>query len=227
MGRDCCFNTLIIEGPREEIARFKKESIGFPTWYNKNDEMAKDLEPEFCFNALIPMPQEVYDNFEELVEVRGRLIFKGRLWMVHNWGLNHDIYNDEHKGVDFSSEDRIEIYFFSYDGPFVWVYHVARLFPMLEFTLICENNEDFSSCSLWCQNYKFKYYTTNVPDDDELEEEYLRVKVPDVNEFLIEILPNGMHDNVYLNSASTNAIDVDEFVEKEILPDGIDDDLPF
>ena len=46
MGRDC-FNTLIITGPREEIARFKKESIGFPNWYNKNDEMAKDLEPEF------------------------------------------------------------------------------------------------------------------------------------------------------------------------------------
>ena len=66
-----------------------------------------------------------------------------------------------------------------------------------------------------------------MSDDDEFEEEYLRVKVPDVNEFLIEILPNGRDDDFQLNCASTNAIDVDEFVEKEILPDGIDDDLPF
>lgn len=161
-----CYNLLNITGPREEIARFKNESLGFPYWYKKNDENANDLEPQFCFNALIPMPQEVYDNYDEPVEYEGRTLHKGRVWTLENWGIYHDIYN-AHKTVDFTKEDSIEISFDSFEAPRRWFYKVARLFPKLEFNLWCYYWRDNSQTNTWRKGEKYSYYSTNVDDNDD------------------------------------------------------------
>jgi hypothetical protein len=64
-----CNNTLQVIGPRKEVLRFMNDFKGQPT--NWNNSLEEDVESEvkaaerpdgYCFNALLPVPEEVIKN---------------------------------------------------------------------------------------------------------------------------------------------------------------------
>jgi hypothetical protein len=69
-----CRNILKISGPQNEIARFRKDAVGFTPWSVPQPEQ----EPEpLNFHSLVPVPSEVLEaGYHEA----------GYHWQIQHWG---------------------------------------------------------------------------------------------------------------------------------------------
>ncbi len=177
-----CDNFLTVEGPALEVKRFFEETKGLPFYYVYDDKDAEvEHERRFCFNALVPMPKEIYDHFYEPVDKDKDISLSiGAEWMVRNWGTLHDIYDYADRIQKLSSEfadDRgcVTIMFdTSILEPNNWLINVAKIFPELDFHL-----EYIEPCTMdYCCNYHCKgnevNWWSNEPDEvGEIDEDDL------------------------------------------------------
>ena len=107
-----CMNELRVSGSSKELKRFLDACMGLPAQYppailpngQKLFESPKETKPYFCFNALIPTPQDVleigYDGHDKIQELALADILFGKMpstldgyhWNIANWGTKWDIY---------------------------------------------------------------------------------------------------------------------------------------
>lgn len=109
-----CMNTLNVSGGADEIKRFVFANQGLPAKYPPQEweKAIAQMEPQptesyFCFNALVPTPQEVldmgYDAHNKiskdtlLFALHGQSIspIDGYHWNIANWGTKWDVYHDK------------------------------------------------------------------------------------------------------------------------------------
>ena len=130
-------NCLIVSGPVLDVKRFVATSKGLP-WQiihaKQNGQMSKNMEPQFCFNSLVPMPKDIFAHLLE-PEEDGQRITKGEAWLLRNWGTTFDVYGDDIKtSLDITDTTaKFVIMFDTLECPENWVITVAKQFPSLEF----------------------------------------------------------------------------------------------
>lgn len=108
-------NTLTVSGEAKELKNFVFASLGLPAQYppvHLEDgtclfKMRKETEPYFCFNALIPTPQQVLDigfdghakypavNMMRTIVTGEEAVLDGYHWNILNWGTKWDVYYDK------------------------------------------------------------------------------------------------------------------------------------
>lgn len=167
-----CSNEMVVRGSKERIEEFDKAFKGKPAIWEpaeylyseakgdrekqrkeliaKSKEEHKNLQLEYCFEALYPIPKEVADigysklsgskvlskdRFEALMVPEKWL--DGYTWCVSHWGTKWDVYGK----VDcLSKEDEECSYAFNsaWSPPIEWLEKVAADWADLYFKLIYE-----------------------------------------------------------------------------------------
>ena len=151
-----CYNSLQVSGKPDDLKKFVFDTLGLPAAYPPQ-EWEKDLEREqptekfFCFNALVPTPQNVlemgYDAHDKLPENIWDLIqsdqpvenIDGYHWSIQNWGTKWDVYYNRITPNEMGWSEGCESIGFSFDTawspPRGWFDQVIQLYPALEFEL--------------------------------------------------------------------------------------------
>lgn len=150
-----CFNSLEVHGNAEAVERFVTANMGLPAMYpNKckgDDDHPIPTEKHFCFNALVPTPQEVLDigfdghdviPMEELMSVyKDKIspVLDGYHWNIVNWGTKWDIYHDDLTPEVIGWTKGCEHIYFEFETawspPIEWLMKVVAMFPELQFKL--------------------------------------------------------------------------------------------
>ena len=153
-----CMNTLNVSGGADEIKRFVFANQGLPAKYPPQEweKAIAQMEPQptesyFCFNALVPTPQEVldmgYDAHNKiskdtlLFALHGQSIspIDGYHWNIANWGTNWDVYHDKITPDEMGWSEGCEGIEFEFDTawspPRDWFEQVCSMFPTLYATL--------------------------------------------------------------------------------------------
>lgn len=152
-----CFNSLEVSGNADAVERFVTANMGlpaqYPKKYNTNGICINDCPPatekHFCFNALVPTPQEVLDiGFdghdviprEDLMGVYKGIIppvLDGYHWNVVNWGTKWDIYREDLTAEVIGWTKGCEKIYFEFETawspPIDWLIKVVEMFPELHF----------------------------------------------------------------------------------------------
>lgn len=152
-----CENTLRVVGDAAELKRFIDANMGYPAQYPPIvldngtcvSEPQTYTEKHFCFNALIPTPQEVLDiGFDGQGKIPkeeyDKLIFGGKTdkidgyhWNCLNWGTKWDIYYDDITYEELCWREGCENIDFTFDTawspPIPWLIKNIETFPQLVF----------------------------------------------------------------------------------------------
>ena len=134
-----------IIGESSEVEQFieKNKGLPWPAIYQgaRFGIDAKKLTPQFCFNSLVPMPQDVYEHLYE-PDNDNAAISKGDRWMLDNWGTDIDVYGITKVIPEtvsyFTNKKCIAIELSKTRlAPDKWLIQVSKMFPNLSFELIC------------------------------------------------------------------------------------------
>lgn len=171
-----CMNELSVDGNSDELKRFVEASMGLPAKYPPRvlrdgtcvSEPQEDTVSFFCFNALVPTPQEVLDiGFDGRDKIPANAlmdVFYGNLnrpldgyhWNIAYWGTKWDIYHDHIGKEDMGWSEGCEGISFDFDTawspPREWLYAVAAKFPNLSFKLHYEEPGCFFAGDLYAQD---------------------------------------------------------------------------
>lgn len=154
-----CDNYLTVSGEPEEIKKFVDANMGLPAQYPpvvlddgtcvSEEQIA--TEKYFCFNAMIPTPQEVLDigfdgqgkipksEYDKFRRGKTPQMLDGYHWNIMNWGTKWDIYYDEISYEELKWYDGcgyIEICFdTAWSPPIPWIEKNITEFPKLVFKL--------------------------------------------------------------------------------------------
>ena len=147
-----------IIGESSEVEQFieKNKGLPWPAIYQgtRFGVDAKKLTPQFCFNSLVPMPQDVYEHLYE-PDNDNTAISKGERWMLDNWGTDTDVYgiSQMKSGLEYPSDDNKKyssILFYTRKPPDKWLTQVSKMYPNLIFTLDSISHHDtFGISSVW------------------------------------------------------------------------------
>ena len=161
-----CYNVLHVEGRQEDLEdfdeKFKGKPANFPPQlftrdmteeevkeaYEKKQQSWEQLEPNYCFNALYPVPPEIEkvghscdknapESFNERLQglFNPEVSWDGHSWCVAHWGTKWDIYSEEDVCAE-KSEGRYSYRFdTAWSPPTHWLDKVASDFPHLRFVL--------------------------------------------------------------------------------------------
>lgn len=182
-----CSNELHIFGEPEEIKHFMEANKGLPAKYElKKWEIEHGYtyptEPRFCFNALVPTPQEVlsfgYDGHNKrakIIEEQGEDAAKGLIdgynWNIANWGTKWDIYSDNLSLENCGWEEGLTEFILGFDTawspPIMWLATVAPIFPKLRFEMHYEEPGCFFAGDVTCEGDDF---AEDCYDDDRCRE---------------------------------------------------------
>ena len=162
-------NSLWVSGPVADVKRFIEASKGLP-WQigydNQNPERLKNIPVKFCFNSLVPMPEDIYKHVLDPDE-NDNYMSKGKAWMLENWGTYPDIYEGT-VTTDLDETNETARFFATFDTIYcvdTWVIAVAKQYPMLDFYLECiAMNEQYTVLRLLCKGEKYEFLPV---DDDE------------------------------------------------------------
>lgn len=145
-----CMNEMRISGESKELKRFLDASIGLPAKYPpvcdlNGEHLFKEedaTEPHFCFNALVPTPQEILDigfDGHYIKNEDGSPVLDGYEWSIENWGTKWDIYGDNITLESIGWYEGCESIEFGFDTawspPEGWFAAAVRMFPALHFEL--------------------------------------------------------------------------------------------
>lgn len=150
-----CDNALHIFGESEDIKHFMEANKGLPAQYQLDKwEIERGYtyptEPRFCFNALVPTPQEVLDlgydghyKIQRIIEESGEDaaagVIDGYHWNINNWGTKWDIYSDnlslENCGWEEDLTEFVLYFDTAWSPPIAWLCTVAPMFPNLRFEM--------------------------------------------------------------------------------------------
>lgn len=154
-----CENYLVVSGEPKEIKRFIDANMGLPAQYPPVylkdgtcvSEPQQKKQKYFCFNALLPTPQEVldigFDGQDKIPKSEYEKFWRGEMpelldgyhWNIANWGTKWDIYTDEISYEDLRWHegcDNIEILFdTAWSPPIPWIEKNISEFPNLTFKL--------------------------------------------------------------------------------------------
>lgn len=178
-----CYNVLHVSGEAEEVKRFLFSNLGLPAQYapaewERGREQPVFTEPRFCFNALVPIPQEVrdlgYDAGHKIAQIResegeeaAAKLIDGYHWNLKNWGTKWDIYRDNITPETIDWEEgmaAIDIHFESaWSPPIPWLITVAKMFPSLTLKLHYEEPGCFFAGEVTCKGAS----VIDDPYDDE------------------------------------------------------------
>ena len=151
-----CYNELTVSGSHKELERFLDASIGLPAIYPDTKYKAEELTPQFCFNALVPTPEEVlqtgYSGLYKLSPADLSAIYSGSYsgpldgyhWNIMNWGTKWDIFGDgiTKESIEWEEDsDSIFISFYSaWSPPEAWLKYAVEQFPALDFKMHYEES---------------------------------------------------------------------------------------
>lgn len=177
-----CFNQLTVSGAHEELDRFLDASIGLPAIYSGTEDDPEHLEPQFCFNALVPTPPEVleigFDGHGKIPPIDLEKFYRGTYsgpldgyhWNCLNWGTKWDVYGD---GITSESiiwsenENGSDSITFGFDTawspPVGWFQAAVEQFPSLDFAMHYEEPGCYFAGVLYGKEGKCK----DEPYDDE------------------------------------------------------------
>lgn len=150
-----CGNLMIVEGDKQVLKDFIQKNIGYPVMYPEPTLYGpqKRYKKQFCFNALVPMPQDVIERgYYTSIEIPNEefdkayrtgkkevpFLLDGYHWSLLNWGVGNDIINevDENKDIYWESDKKISIFFrTAWSPPFWWFKNAAALYPSLKLHL--------------------------------------------------------------------------------------------
>lgn len=171
-----CMNELSVSGEAKELKKFVMDSQGLPAKYPpvyRADgtilfDSPKYTEPYFCFNALLPTPEEVlaigFDGHEKIPELNRRYALHGQTlypidgyhWNIANWGTKWDVYSDAITPEDMGWHEGAEKICFSFDTawspPCAWLEAIAEKYPALHFQLHYEEPGCFFAGDLYGEN---------------------------------------------------------------------------
>lgn len=171
-----CWNELTVSGTPTEIKRFVDATIGLPAEYppaeyeqeRKTKQRSEPLEPQFCFNALVPTPAEVlqigFDGHGKIPEENQTLAMLGRTvlpldgyhWNIANWGTKWDVYGDGITAAEMGWKPGADSLFIGFDTawspPIAWMEKVAERFTELQFKLHYEEPGCFFAGDLYAEN---------------------------------------------------------------------------
>lgn len=182
-----CANELHIFGEPEDIKHFMEANKGLPAKYEPDKwdierGYTYSTELRFCFNALVPTPQEVlafgYDGHykrAKIIEEQGEEAAKGLIdgynWNIANWGTKWDIYSDnlslENCGWEEDLTEFILYFDTAWSPPVTWLMKVAPMFPKLRFEMHYEEPGCFFAGDVTCEGDDF---TEDCYDDDRCRE---------------------------------------------------------
>lgn len=187
-----CNNMLRVHGSQEAVEAFDKAFLGSSAvWplaeYEKHgkteeqiaeiEQRQREQEPQYCFNALYPVPEEVLKvgfsvetqpdmtkPVEEWIALRMSKLEDpeqwedGYSWCISHWGTKWDVYEHvsvEQLLVDPDDEERLK-YEYRFDTawspPIPWLEKVAADWPKLNFELLfCEGGLGFAGRYV-CEN---------------------------------------------------------------------------
>ncbi len=173
-----CENTLTVSGSAPELKRFVEASMGLPARYSLTEWEKKAIRfrpvetaPYFCFNALIPTPQDVidrgYDGRDaiplqakiDVMEGRETVPLDGYHWNLIRWGTKWDIYHDHFDLENIGWREGCERICFSFETawspPTAWMEQAVKLFPALCFLLHYEEPGCYFAGDLYGENGKY------------------------------------------------------------------------
>lgn len=150
-----CMNELSVSGTAKELKNFVFATQGLPAQYPlqacEKNEFKKTEKPCFCFNALIPTPDEVlqigYDGHDKISKdammhiLTGQPIYPidGYYWNIQNWGTKWDVYYDNITPKKMGWSKGCTSILFNFDTawspPLKWFEKVVEKFPQLSFQL--------------------------------------------------------------------------------------------
>lgn len=152
-----CYNNLTITGPGRDINRFIRATRGLPAQYpgKKNLPSAGKY---FCFNAFMPVPQNILPFGESRQEKRfseksGVMMFRriscGAEWCELNWGAGHDVWDQKIMLQEVPNDRKrrtIQVGFLTYscEPPIRWLDAVIAKFPNLTFFLHYSLSDQFA-----------------------------------------------------------------------------------
>lgn len=131
-----CENSLVIEGPPEDVKKFVDKAPGWG-W---GEEGTPNSEPDvLSFHNFVPMP-DVLIKANQADPANDEWYH----WAQKNWGTKWDACESTRDGD--ASTGRVEYSFYTAWGPPIsWVYATGKQYPMLTFTLqYAEPGGDFA-----------------------------------------------------------------------------------
>lgn len=115
-----CENVLTIEGPKEQIKRFKNKAKSTKQIKPEGTETFEEytLNEDFKLGSIIPAPEDIGDNWYQ--------------WNIENYGCKWDCTGE----LNHEEETKLEYYFDSpWSPPIEWLVKTSAKFPKLCFTL--------------------------------------------------------------------------------------------
>lgn len=145
------FCELHVTGPAAEITRFVNAHMGkpiqWPTVYGPSGDVIfedtaylEDPTDYFCFNALIPCPEEVISRGFD--SIRSGDPLDGYHWVMKNWGCKWDIWPMKltREAIGYTGESCTELKL-SFDtantAPLGWLSIITETFPELQINFEC------------------------------------------------------------------------------------------
>ncbi len=142
-------NTLVVSGPSDEVARFRKESTGLPPDYEQSETERKVLGDKevqsqiLNFHSLVPIPDEVIKNG---FNGKNPDIESGYNSQIELWGTKWGAYDviettkSAGKWTPVTEKEHDDWVCFNFQTawspPEPWIKKVALLFPDLLFNMV-------------------------------------------------------------------------------------------
>lgn len=191
-----CSNELRISGDPEKIKSFMEANKGLPAQYvltewEQRAGYTYPTEPRFCFNALVPTPQDVIElgyyahlKLSDISKKEGEDAISGMIelphvdgyhWNIDNWGTKWDIWG-QNVGSNFDSCGEEGLSEFSlcfgtaWSPPLPWLKKVAPMFPELTFELHYEEPGCYFAGDVYACGDEFQ---VDEYDDDRLRDLFL------------------------------------------------------
>src|ERR1017187_6850446 len=113
----------MVRGPAEELARFKKQAVGYSPWWTRKERAGEPPSP-LNFHSLVPVPEEV---------LRPGYGEAGNDWELRNWGAK---WGASDAGL-VDEWDGCLMYSFNtaWSPPIAFLENVSQQWPTLTFIL--------------------------------------------------------------------------------------------
>lgn len=171
-----CENYLTVSGEPEEIKRFIDANMGLPAQYPPVylddgtciSKPQNNIQKYFCFNAMIPTPQEVleigFDGQGKIPEIDLAEFYSGKIpkvldgyhWNLVHWGTKWDIYADKitHEDLGWTEDcDYIDVLFdTAWSPPIPWFETIVSAFPKLKLKLHYEEGGNYFAGDIFGEN---------------------------------------------------------------------------
>lgn len=173
-------NVLVVKGTKERLQEFDKAFKGRGAYWkpqeyelrNKTEEEQEQYkrehrakyeasEPDYSFDALYPVPQDVIDvgysgERPEDVSIVDSIMdrhswYDGYTWCVSHWGTKWDIADTR---ATLGEEEYVYEFDTAWSPPVDWVQHVAEVWDDLHFLLKYEEGGmQFAGYMEWLEGY--------------------------------------------------------------------------